>query len=95
MQTDNLKTENTQGRPVLGDKEAVLIFLQSANSGILMYSMALTETTNPSARKILTNHLRDGLSLHRELADFMKSKGWLPSVQTASPRMEPPKIHFT
>lgn len=63
------------------NKETALVFLQSAKSGILMYSMALTETTNPSARTILTNHLKDGLTSHREISDLMKSKGYyLPLI---------------
>lgn len=80
------------------NEESALVFLQSARNGILMYSMALTETTNSSARTILTNHLKNGLTLHREISDLMLNKGWLPTYPVkavSQPAVTPPKIHFS
>lgn len=71
--------------PQINDNEIALDFLQTINSGILMYSMALTETANIQARKVLTDQLRASLSLQKETADLLVSKGWVS---------KPPRINL-
>lgn len=87
------QTESAKQMPAINENQVALDFFQTLKSGILMYSMALTETTNPQVRKILMDQLKEVLSLQKETSDMLISKGWLPII--ARTELKPPKLHFS
>ena len=77
MIQDYLEIENAEGMPNLADGTIAMDFLLAAKNGIVNYTTALAEAKNPKARAILTNQLRETISMHKEISDLMIWKGWL------------------
>ncbi|MGI6450177.1 MAG: spore coat protein [Desulfitobacteriia bacterium] len=70
--------------------------------------MALTETSTPMARTVLTKHLKEALALQNELTIMLQNKNWLPNMDNqqnfqpdkaeapaSAPKMFPPRINFS
>lgn len=53
--------------------------LEAAKSGIKNTSIALTETSTPYVREVLTKQLNQEIQLHAKIFDYMISKGQYPS----------------
>lgn len=74
---DYLDLRNAEGMPNLADSAFAMDFLLSVKNGIRNYGFAITETTSPELRRILTKQMEAGMDLHAEIAELMIKKGWL------------------
>lgn len=60
----------------LQDKDIALDMLITSKSDIGMLTKAITETTNPQLRQMLTNQLNTCINDHFRLSDMAINKGW-------------------
>jgi len=74
---DYLDPRNAEGMPNLADSTFAMDFLISVKSGIRNYGFAITETTNPELRRVLTKQLEAALDLHGEISELMIKNKWL------------------
>ncbi|MBM7692731.1 spore coat protein CotF [Peribacillus deserti] len=77
MINDYLEVENAEGLPEIADTGIAMEFLISVKTGVRNTAVALTESKTPEVRNTLRHQLEEGLELHKELSQFMISKGWL------------------
>lgn len=77
VKNDYLDVENSENMPGLIDSTIALDLLLGAKSGIRNCALALTETANLEARRVLTSLLDSEIALHAEITQLMIDKGWL------------------
>jgi len=77
MFKDFLELENAEGMRQMADSSFALDFLLSIKNGVRNYAVAITETTNPDLRRILTKQMEVALDLHDEVSRLMMKHGWL------------------
>lgn len=73
---DYLDVENADGMPGLVDSTLALDFLMAAKNGVRTYAIALTEISDPEARTVIKDLLKESLELHAQISDLMMVKGW-------------------
>jgi similar to spore coat protein len=74
---DYLDPRNAEGMPNLADSTFAMDFLLSVKTGIRNYGFAITETTNPELRRVLTKQLLSAIDLHGEIFELMMKNKWL------------------
>jgi len=77
INNDYLEIENAEGMPGMVDSTIALDFLLGIKSGIRNCALALTETADPEARKVIRDILDSSIDLHTEVTELMMKKGWL------------------
>lgn len=65
------------------DKDYALTVLADSKFSLHSLTMALTESTNPLLREMLTNILNTSIDNHYKLADIAVNKGWYPQPNLA------------
>lgn len=73
---NNFLGEEDNKNNSLGDKDLALDLLNASKVDISMLSKAVTETTNPELRQIITNQLNACINDHFRLSDYAISKKW-------------------
>lgn len=65
------------------DKDYALDMLKDSKFSLHSLTMALSESTNPILREILTNVLNTSIDSHYKLADIAINKNWYPQPNLA------------
>lgn len=68
--------ESLTGMNKMTDQVIATDFLISAKSGIINYSIALTEAASPKVRAALRRQLYDALLTHETISNYMIKKGY-------------------
>ncbi|MDF2606135.1 MAG: spore gernimation protein GerQ [Bacillales bacterium] len=68
--------QNITGMGGITDQVITTDLLLAAKSGIIIYSVAITETLNPELREVLKEQLNIAINLHAQVSDFMMAKGY-------------------
>jgi similar to spore coat protein len=68
--------QNMTGMGGITDQVIATDLLLAAKSGIIMYSVAVSETIQPELREVLTEQLNMAINLHAQVSDFMLAKGY-------------------
>jgi len=77
---DYLDPINSIGMPELTDSGIALEFLMTTKTGVRTLSIALTETSTPTIRKLLKAQLDVTIDLYFEISDLMIKKEWLHPI---------------
>lgn len=72
----NAIIESITGMNKMSDQVIATDFLIAAKSGVRNYAIALTETTNSEVRNILRKQLKDAISTHRKIFNYMVDRGY-------------------
>lgn len=72
----NALIESLTGMNKMSDQVIATDFLIAAKSGVRNYAIALTETTNPEVRNILRKQLKDAISTHEKIFNYMMERGY-------------------
>ena len=78
----NSLLESIMGVDVMTDQVIATDLLISAKSGVINYSIAVTEAATPEVRKVLRKQLKEAIEMHREVSQYMMSKGWYRPFDT-------------
>ena len=68
--------QNMAGMGDITDQVIATDLLLATKSGVIMLSLALTETYNPELREVLLDQLTKAINLHAQVSDFMIDKGF-------------------
>lgn len=73
---DTTCTINMQNNTGITDKDIAMDMLIDSKATLTTLSMALTETTNPRLREVLSGQLIACINSHYRLSDIAIAKGW-------------------
>ncbi|MBP1977079.1 spore coat protein CotF [Cohnella thailandensis] len=76
IRMDALDPANSLNMPEMTDMTLATDFLVRAKEGVRNAAVALTEAVSPEARTLLKYQLKQGIQLHREIAELMVRKNW-------------------
>ena len=78
-QDQGSQQQNSAGGTSMTDKDIANDMISASKSGIDQLSKAITETSNPQLRLILSNQLTGAINSHFRLTDMAEKKGWYDS----------------